>query len=126
MKTSLRNIIVHDQKFVYWYTSGACFTLNLSVKGNKNSTITLLFQATSPPEKPYTFWAFYDITAQQNETEVILHVARPKHIAEILAYLLDQRPELWLKGKPQIIESGWEILEEMGYADPKPVWVTEW
>ncbi|GGJ16793.1 hypothetical protein GCM10008022_27590 [Paenibacillus hunanensis] len=57
---------------------------------------------------------------------MILHVARPKHIAEILTYLLDQRRELWLKGKPQIIESGWGILEEMGYADPKPVWVTEW
>ncbi len=126
MKTSLRNITVHDQKFVYWYASGACFTLNLSVKGDKNSTITLLFQAISPPEKPYTFWAFYDITAQQNESEVILHLARPKHIAEILAYLLDQRYELWLKGKPQVIECGWEILQEMGYADPKPVWVTEW
>ncbi|MFD1884922.1 hypothetical protein [Paenibacillus wenxiniae] len=126
MKTSLRNITVHDQAFVYWYSSGACFTLNLSAKNNKNSKVTLKFQATPPQEKPYTFWAFYNVTAQYNETETIIHLALPKHIAEILAYLLQERPELWSQGKPQMIDSGWEILEGMGYVEAKPVWVAEW
>lgn len=126
MKSLLRNITVDNRPYVYWHSSGSSFTLNLSLKENKNTRVTLVFTATSPPEKPYTFWAFYDISAQYEGTETVIHLGKPRHIAEILTYLLNERPALWEQGKPQLIDNGWEILEEMGYADPKPIWVSEW
>ncbi|WP_046227324.1 hypothetical protein [Paenibacillus dauci] len=126
MKSLLRNITVDHRAFVYWYSSGACFTLNLSPKENKNIKITLLFKANPPDEDPYTFWAFYDISAQRDGLDTTIHLGKPRHIAEILSYLLTSHQELWTQTTPQIIDHAWEILEEMGYTNPTPLWIGEW
>ncbi|WP_342416081.1 hypothetical protein NST83_25075 [Paenibacillus sp. FSL R10-2782] len=48
MKSQLRNITVVGYAFVYWYSGGSRFILNLSSKENKNIKITLVFQANPP------------------------------------------------------------------------------
>ncbi len=126
MKAPLRNITIDSQAFVYWYSSGSQFTLNLSPKHNKNIKITLIFQADPPEELSNSSWGFYDISAQYNETETIIHIAKPRHIAAILTYLVNERPEFWLQEKTQVIENAWTILEQMGYHNPQPVWIAEW
>ncbi|MGW9528219.1 hypothetical protein ACWHAM_10775 [Paenibacillus terrae] len=126
MKSQLRNITVDGDAFVYWYSGGSRFILNLSPKENKNIKITLIFQADPPEEEPLTFWSFYDISAQNNETETVIHLGKPKHIAEIISYLMAKRQELWIQGKPQVLDHAWDLLKEMGYSELNPIWIRQW
>ncbi|MEE4578710.1 hypothetical protein [Paenibacillus polymyxa] len=126
MKSQLRNITVDGYAFVYWYSGGSRFILNLSPKENKNIKITLIFQADPPDEEPRTFWAFYDISAQNNEIETVVHLGKPKHIAEIISYLMAKRQELWTQGKPQVLDNAWDLLKEMGYSELNPIWIRQW
>lgn len=128
MKSRLRNLTIEGQAYVYWYTSGHRFTLNLSPKDNKNIKITLIFQADPPDEDPYTFWAFYDITAVKDGLQTTIHLGKPKHIAQILSYLRKER-SIWFtpgQGRPHVVEHAWDLLQEMGYSRLEPVWVGEW
>lgn len=126
MRSQLRNITVDSYAFVYWYTGGSRFVLNLSPKENKNIKVTLIFQADPPDEEPRTFWAFYDISAQNNEIETVIHLGKPKHIAEIISYLMAKRQELWTQGKPQVLDNAWDLLKEMGYFELNPIWIRQW
>ncbi|GKS14897.1 hypothetical protein YDYSY3_58970 [Paenibacillus chitinolyticus] len=126
MKSQLRNITIDSQAFVYWYSGGQSFTLNISPKENKNIKITLIFESNPPDEDPLTSWAFYNITAQKNDLETTIHLGKPKHIAEIISYLMKQRKELFTKGQPHILNNAWDLLMEMGYSNFNPVWVGEW
>ncbi|GGG02183.1 hypothetical protein GCM10010912_53760 [Paenibacillus albidus] len=126
MKSQLRNITIDGHAFVYWYSSGYHLTLNLSPKENKNTKVTLIFQADPPDEDPHTFWAFYDITAHKNDLETTIHLGRPKHIAEIISYLMKDRQKWFTKGKSHILNNAWDLLKEMGYSNLKPVWIGEW
>jgi hypothetical protein len=126
MKSQLRNITIDSQAFVYWYSGGKSFTLNISPKENKNIKITLIFESNPPDEDPLTFWAFYNITAQKNDLETTIHLGKPKHIVEIISYLMKQRKELFTKGQPHILNNAWDLLMEMGYSNFNPVWVGEW
>ncbi|KEQ26763.1 hypothetical protein [Paenibacillus tyrfis] len=126
MKSQLRNITIDSQAFVYWYSGGESFTLNICPKENKNIKITLIFESNPPDEDPLTFWAFYSITAQKNDLKTIIHLGKPKHIAEIISYLMKQRKELFTKGQPHILNNAWDLLMEMGYSNFNPVWVGEW
>lgn len=126
MKSQLRNMTVDGYAFVYWYSSGSRFILNLSPKENKNIKITLVFQANPPEEEPRTFWSFYDISAQNIEMETVIHLGKPKHIAEIISYLMAKRQDLWIQGKPQVLDHAWDLLKEMGYSELKPIWIRQW
>ncbi|KZE71238.1 hypothetical protein [Paenibacillus jamilae] len=126
MKSHLRNITVDGYAFVYWYTGGSRFILNLSPKENKNIKITLIFKAAPPEEEPHTSWSFYDISAQNNGMDVVIHLGKPKHIAEIISYLMANRPKLWIQGKPQVLDHAWDLLKEMGYSKFNPIWIRQW
>ncbi|MCG7408321.1 hypothetical protein MH117_12890 [Paenibacillus sp. ACRRX] len=126
MKSQLRNITIDSQAFVYWYTAGKTFTLNISPRENKNIKVTLIFESKPPDEDPFTSWAFYNITAQINGLEADIHLCKPKHIAEIISYLMKQRKELFTKGQPHILNNAWNLLMEMGYSHFNPIWVGEW
>ncbi|MCP3806619.1 hypothetical protein NLX78_05195 [Paenibacillus sp. Lou8.1] len=126
MKSQLRNITVDGYAFVYWYSGESRFILNLSPKENKNIKITLIFQANPPEEESHTFWSFYDISAQNIEMETVIHLGKPKHIAEIISYLMAKRQELWVQGKPHVLDNAWDLLKEMGYSELKPIWIRQW
>lgn len=126
MKTQLRKLTVQDQPYVYWHAGGSCLTLNISPKEDKTTKITLIFEATPPDEERHTFWAFYDISAHKNNLHTTIHLGKPRHIAEIIHYLQQERPELWLKGKQHTINNAWEILQAMGYSNLEPIWIKQW
>ncbi|WP_025681246.1 hypothetical protein [Paenibacillus massiliensis] len=125
MKSPLRNITVDNHVFVYWHSGGPRFVLHISPKVDKNIKITLVFAADPPDEDPFTSWCFYDITAQKNNEQTIIHLGKPRHIAEIIDYLKKERPELWCKGQPHIIENAWDTLRDMGYTNLRPIWKGE-
>lgn len=126
MKSQLRNIAIDGHAYVYWYSGGPRFTLNISPKDNKNIKIALIFPADSPDEDPHTSWAFYDSTAQINDLETTICLSRPKNIAEIISYLVKERQELFTKGQPHILDNGWDLLKKMGNSHFNPVWIREW
>lgn len=127
LKNPLRNITVDGQAFVYWYSGGTSFTLNVSPKDHKNIKITLIFQGDHPPEEEHHHtWSFYDVSAYQQECEHVIHLGKPKHTAEIIAYLMSNRPELWNHSKPQVLDNAWDILKDMGYSKLTPIWIKQW
>lgn len=125
MKTAHRTIVVGDQAFVYWHTSGVRFTLHLSPKEQKNTKIVLVFPAFPPDEDPHTSWTFYEISAQRNGEAACIHLGRPRSIAEIIAHLQHRQPESWQVGQTILIENAWTFLNEMGYSECKPLWKGE-
>ncbi|WP_405108008.1 hypothetical protein MHH28_28375 [Paenibacillus sp. FSL K6-1217] len=126
MKTQIRNLTIQDQPFVYWLVGGPRFTLNISPKEDKTTKITLIFEAAPPEEEHHTFWEFYDISAYKDNYHIIIHLGNPRHISEIILYLQQEKPELWLKGKHHTIENAWELLQAMGYSDMEPIWIKHW
>lgn len=125
MKRQLRNITVDDHPFVYWHSGGSRFILHISPKQDKNIKITLVFEADPPDEDPYTFWCFYDIAAEKSNEQTIIHLGKPRHIAQIIDYLKKERPELWHKGQPHPPENAWDVLRDMGYSNLRPIWKGE-
>lgn len=125
MKTTRRTIVVGDQAFVYWHTSGVRFTLYLSPKEQKNTKLELLFPAFPPDEDPYTSWTFYEISAQKSGESANIHLGRPRSIAEIISHLQQRQPGLWQIGQTIRVENAWELLVEMGYFECKPIWKGE-
>lgn len=126
MRSQLNTITVGGCAFVYWYSDGARFILHLSPKEDKNIKITLIFPADPPEEEPHTVWSFYDISAQYHELVTVIHLGKPKHIAEIISYLRANRQELWVRKKPHVLEDAWGLLKEMGYSELNPIWTRQW
>jgi len=90
LKSKLRNIIVNNESFVYWYFSGV---LDISPKEDKNIKIEIIYKAAAPDNDPRTFWYFYDIQAKKDDKEVLLNIALPRFIAEIISFLLIHKKE---------------------------------
>ena len=126
MKNKLRNITVAGQSFVYWYSSGESFILNISPQNIKNSKITLKFIANAPDDDPVMFWAFYKIHAVKNNAETSICLASPKNIAELISFLLNDNENLFAKGQTRIINNAMDLLNKMGYTNLSPVWEREW
>lgn len=125
MKNKLRNITVAGQAFVYWYSSGESFILNISPKNMKTSKITLEFIADAPDDDPIMFWAFYMIHVVKNNAEASICLTSPKNIAELISFLLNDNENLFTKGHTRIINA-MDLLNKMGYTNLSPVWKREW
>lgn len=125
MKTKLRNIMVNNQHFVYWYSGGERFVLYITPKIDKNIKIELIFESTPPEKLRNSNWAFYEILAVSNHSETTISIAMPKFISEAISYLLSTQKELFVERKIHIINV-MELLEEMGYSELKPKWIPEW
>lgn len=126
MKNKLRNITVGEQSFVYWYSSGTSFNLNISPKNDKTSKISLIFAADAPADDPIMFWVFYKIHAFKDNSEASICLTSPKNIAEIISFLLHNTENPFMKGHTRIINNAMDLLYEMGYTSLTPVWIREW
>lgn len=126
LKNKLRNITVRGQSYVYWYLSGKDFVLNISPKEDKTDKVTLVFNGVAPNDDPIMFWTFYEIKALKDNTETLIYLAKPKFIAEIISFLLDNADNPFKKGHTNVINDSMDLLIRMGYADLNPVWIREW
>ena len=80
----------------------------------------------APDDDPVMFWAFYEIIALKDNTETLICLARPKFIAEIISYLLDNADNPFEKWNTNVLNDAMDLLIRMGYTDLNPVWIREW
>lgn len=125
MKTKLRNIIVNNKRYVYWYRDGHGLKLCVSLKEDKRSKVEITFEFSPPEEDKYMFWAFYKIIAYRCNVETTLCIVQPKFIASLITYLSLNHEEFFVKGKTTILDAV-ELLHFMGYSNLQPMWVKEW
>ena len=126
MKNKLRNITVRKQLFVYWYLSGKDFVLNITPKEDKTAKVALVFNGVAPDDDPIMFWAFFEIKALKDNTETLICLTRPKIIAEIISFLLDNTDNPFKKGHTNVLNDAMILLNKMGYTDLNPIWIREW
>lgn len=58
--------------------------------------------------------------------KTLICLVRPKFIAEIISYLLDNADNLFKKGNTNVLNDAMYLLIRMGYTDLNPVWIREW
>lgn len=128
MKNKLRNINVKGQAFVYWYTYGKVFILNISVRDNKNIRIKLIFDASSivPKEKTNSFWAFFEMKYIKSGYERCVNLSRPKIVAEFINHLIIYNGLIFNQTKQFVNMVGMLLLNMMGYSNVEPVWIAGW
>lgn len=124
MKSKLRNMTVDAVEFVYWHQSGDCFLLHLSPKGDKNVVLSLEFSAMPPPPERNSFWSFYEVSATHCGNAVTVDLGKPKIVAELVSHLITTRKWDYHQGKKHHL-CGWDLLKDMGYATPAPIWERE-
>ena len=78
LKNKLRKITVAGQNFIYWYSIGESFILNISPENIKTSKIILEFTANVPDKDPVMFWVFYKIHAVKNNVETSILLTRTR------------------------------------------------
>ena len=126
LKNKLRKITVAGQTFIYWYSIGESFILNISPENIKTSKIILEFTANVPDKDPVMFWVFYKIHAVKNNVETSILLTSPKNIAELISFLLNDNENLFIKGQTHMINNAMYLLNKMGYTNLNPVWEREW
>lgn len=126
LKNKLRKITVAGQNFIYWYSIGESFILNISPENIKTSKIMLKFIANVPDKDPVMFWVFYKIHAVKNNVETSILLTSPKNIAELISFLLNDNENLFIKGQTRMINNAMHLLNKMDYTNLNPVWEREW
>lgn len=125
LKANLRNIVVNNQNYVYWFFGGSKFILNISPKNNKNNKIEIIFKASPPNNERGYFWAFYKISSLKDNAEIVIELAQPKFVAEVIMYLTTRKDDVFAKKNLSKVSDGMALLRDMRYTNFNPIWIDE-
>lgn len=127
MKKKVRNIVVDNKKYVYWYHEGEDSTLIIvSPEGDKTIRVSYEFEnqdrGTADDIGPY-FWRMSKVKATKNQEELEISLLRPAFVAELIRTTIKRSPDIFIiRNQRTTYKSAYNILEDMGYEEIHPIW----
>ena len=125
MRKKIRNIIVNNVNYVYWYNLDNQFTkIYLSVLNDKTIKIIVNFRNKSNidySDSPF-FHRLSNINVIKGSEEFNINILSPKFVSELINYILDKNSNIFYEKNKYTNFDGYLILEDMGYNKINPNW----
>lgn len=127
MEKKVRNIVVDNKKYVYWYHAGEVSTvIMVSPEGDK--TIRVSYEFENPDREPSAelgpyFWRMSKVAAIKNQERVEIALLMPAFIAELIRTTIKKAPDIFaIRNQLTTYKNAYSFLEDMGYEEIRPMW----
>lgn len=127
MKRKVRNIVVDNKKYVYWYHEGEVRTIIMvSPEGDKTIRVSYEFEnqdrGSAVDEGPY-FWRMSKVKATKNQEELEISLLRPAFVAELIRTTIKRSPDIFIiRNQRTTYKNAYNFLADMGFEEIQPIW----